>query len=284
MANVVKTISDLRARVQTWRQNGDQIALVPTMGALHDGHLSLIQLGKAKADKAIISIFVNPTQFNQAEDLQHYPRQELQDIEMASAAGADLIYMPDITTMYPTGHATKVMVEHISSALCGHARPGHFDGVATIVAKLLLQSLPDIAIFGEKDFQQLLIIKTMVRDLNIPVSIIGAPLIRDTDGLALSSRNTRLNANEREIAKRLPVIMQDCAAAINSGTSFSEALAAGRAALDDAGFDQVDYFEIRSSDTLEAMSSPGKTARLFAAAFIGDTRLIDNILLEETKP
>ena len=200
---IVRTVAELRADRAKWRKAGEKIALVPTMGALHQGHLSLVALAKEKADRAVVSIFVNPIQFGPREDFHLYPRDEAGDLAKLAAAGADLVFIPDVAEMYPAGFSTRINVGDLTEDLCGAARPNHFDGVATVVAKLLLQCAPDVAIFGEKDYQQLLVIRRMVRDLNLPVEILGGPIVREKDGLALSSRNAYLSPAERRIAPLL---------------------------------------------------------------------------------
>ena len=199
-----RTVKDLRAQVAKWRQAGETVALVPTMGALHAGHLSLIGVAKGHAERVVASIFVNPSQFGPKEDFKRYPRDEAGDVKKLAEAGVDLVFIPSTDEMYPAGFATKVSLPSLTDDLCGAARPNHFEGVATVVTKLLLQCAPDVAVFGEKDFQQLLVIKRLVRDLNIPVEIVGAPIVREEDGLALSSRNGYLSAAERKTAPDPP--------------------------------------------------------------------------------
>jgi len=283
MAEILRTISELRARVRKWRAQGESVALVPTMGALHDGHLSLLRLGKAKADRVVISIFVNPTQFNQSSDLENYPRREAQDADLASSAGADIIFMPGVEEIYPPGHKTKVQVSELTDVLCGATRPGHFDGVALVVSKLLLQCLPDIAIFGEKDYQQLLIIKTLVKDLDIPVEIFGAPLIRDENDLALSSRNLRLTEGGKKAAYALPSQLKQACAAIEAGVDIQAVLEKTRQALKEAGFDNIDYLEVRDENELKLLEHFDRPARIFVAAYLEGVRLIDNMPLTPKK-
>lgn len=279
MVEVIRTIADLRTRVKSWRAKGESISLVPTMGALHDGHLSLLRLAKAKTDKAVLTIFVNPTQFNQASDLDNYPRREAQDVDLAASAGADVIFMPGVEEIYPPGHKTTVQVTGLTDVLCGATRPGHFDGVALVVTKLLLQCLPDIAIFGEKDYQQLLIIKRLAKDLDIPVDIFGAPLMRDENGLALSSRNLRLSKDAKEKANALPKLLKQACDAIKAGEDIQKVLEQSSKALLDAGFTSIDYLDVRDEEELEALSILDRPARLFVAAHIEDVRLIDNMSL-----
>lgn len=277
----VRTVKDLRAEVAKWRASGDTVALVPTMGALHAGHLSLIALGKQRAKRVVVSIFVNPTQFGPKEDFKRYPRDEKGDIEKLAEAGADLVFAPSEAEMYPPGFATKVSLPSLTEDLCGAARPNHFDGVATVVTKLLLQAAPDIAIFGEKDYQQLIVIKELVHDLNIPVEIVGAPIVREADGLALSSRNAYLSAAERKTAPALHQVLTEVAKALAAGEGCDAASSAGRFKLEGKGF-RVDYVAIRDPETLRALFGPIRgPARVMGAVHLGSTRLIDNV---PTKP
>ncbi|TQV83287.1 pantoate--beta-alanine ligase [Denitrobaculum tricleocarpae] len=276
---IVRTVPDLRARVSRWRARKERVALVPTMGALHEGHLSLMREGQALCERVVATIFVNPKQFNRAEDLQSYPSDNERDIKLLTELGVDLLYMPEVREIYPPGFQTVVSLPALSSCLCGAHRPGHFDGVSTVVSKLLLQSLPDIAIFGEKDFQQLQIIRRMVRDLNIPVSIKGGATIREADGLALSSRNRLLNPEERARAVSLYRVLSSTVAAIEAGDLLSPALERAREELSEAHVTSVDYLEIREEQSLElfdAERSQGP-ARIFAAIWLGSTRIIDNL-------
>jgi pantoate--beta-alanine ligase len=276
MPSIVRTVSDLRRHVAAWRKAAESVALVPTMGALHEGHLSLVALAKNKADRVVVSIFVNPIQFGPHEDFGRYPRDEQGDVEKLGKAGADLVFAPDVDEMYPQGFSTQVKVGDLTEDLCGAARPNHFDGVATVVAKLLLQGAPDLAIFGEKDYQQLLVIKRLVRDLNIPVEIVGAPIVREADGLALSSRNVYLSAAERRTAPLLYRTISEVAADLAKGRGCDDAVVAARFKLDADGF-RVDYVAVRDPDTLKPLSGPVKRARVLAAAYLGKTRLIDNV-------
>jgi pantoate--beta-alanine ligase len=278
---VVRTVAELRAELARWRKAGETVALVPTMGALHQGHLSLVALAKQKADRAVVSIFVNPIQFGPREDYHLYPRDETGDLAKLGAAGADLVFIPDVAEMYPAGFSTRVNVGDLTEDLCGAARPNHFDGVATVVSKLLLQSAPDIAIFGEKDYQQLLVIKRMVRDLNIPVEILGGPIVREKDGLALSSRNAYLSPSERKIAPLLHQTIAEIAADLARGRGADDAAEAGRFKLEAAGF-RVNYVAVRDPETLKPLHGPVKNARVLAAAFLGKTRLIDNVPVPAT--
>ena len=274
---IVRGVEELRAAVNNSRSSGAKLALVPTMGALHAGHLALIEAGKRHADRVAASIFVNPTQFAANEDLGKYPRQEGADAAMLEAAGCHLLWLPAVADVYPDGFATKVSVAGISDRWEGEARPGHFDGVATVVAKLLLAVAPDVAMFGDKDFQQLAVIRRMVADLNIAVEIVGVPTVRDADGLALSSRNAYLTDDERERALALPRALRTAAEAIQSGTKVEAALDEGRRSLRVAGFSKVDYFALVDANYLEPLDRPQGDMRLIAAATIGRTRLIDNL-------
>jgi len=269
---VVRTVADLRAKVAAWRGAGDSIGLVPTMGALHEGHLALVRAAAAQCARAIATIFVNPTQFGPNEDFASYPRDAARDIASLEATGAALLYMPDTATMYPAGFATTVTVGPLSEVLCGAYRPGHFAAVATVVAKLLNQAEPDAAYFGEKDFQQLTIIRRMTADLDMPVRIVGVSTVREPDGLALSSRNAYLSAGERTIA---PMLYR--AIATLAAQPSESAAAKAKADLIGAGFAKVDYMTIADAETLQPVGSFAKPARVFAAAWLGRTRLIDNV-------
>jgi pantoate--beta-alanine ligase len=272
----VRTVTDLRQSLAPWRKAGERIALVPTMGALHDGHLSLVALAKSNADRVVASIFVNPTQFGPREDFNRYPRDEAGDLLKLDAAGANLVFVPETAEMYPHGFSTNVGVSDLTEDLCGASRPNHFDGVATVVTKLLLQCAPDLALFGEKDYQQLLMIKRLVRDLDFPVEILGGPIVREKDGLALSSRNAYLSPSERKTA---PLLYQTIVAVANDlrqGRGADDAAAAGRFKLEAAGF-QVDYVAVRDPETLKPLSGPVERARVLAAVQLGRTRLIDNV-------
>ena len=275
---VVRTVAALRAQVGAWRKAGLRVALTPTMGYLHAGHLSLVRLGETRADRVAASLFVNPTQFAPSEDFAAYPRDEGRDAALLAGAGCDLLYAPTVEEMYPDGFATTVTVSGVSEPLEGAARPTHFAGVATVVAKLLGQCQPDVAIFGEKDYQQLLVIRRLARDLDLPAEILGAPIVRDPDGLALSSRNVYLTAAERAVAPQLNASLRTAALALRAGARVDEVEAAGRAALSDAGFAAVDYFEARGADDLRRLG-PGPIdapARVLVAARLGRARLIDN--------
>jgi pantoate--beta-alanine ligase len=272
-----RTVKDLRAQVAKWRQAGETVALVPTMGALHAGHLSLIGSAKGHAGRIVASIFVNPSQFGPKEDFKRYPRDEAGDVEKLAKEGVDLVFIPSTDEMYPAGFATKVSLPSLTEDLCGAARPNHFEGVATVVTKLLLQCGPDVAVFGEKDFQQLLVIKRLVRDLNIPVEIAAAPIVREEDGLALSSRNFYLSADERKRAPILHQVLSETAASLANGEGCDAATSAGRFKLEAKGF-RVDYVAVRDPETLAPLFGPIQgPARVMGAAYLGATRLIDNV-------
>ncbi|XSG82330.1 MAG: pantoate--beta-alanine ligase [Methyloligella sp. ZOD6] len=278
--STIRTITGLRRRVAQWRNNGHKIALVPTMGALHDGHLSLVARAKEEADRIVVSIFVNPTQFGEGEDFDAYPRDEKGDLARLSETGVDVAYIPDTRQMFAPGFATQVHVKGLTEGLCGASRPGHFDGVTTIVAKLLLQCAPDIAVFGEKDYQQLLAVKRMAADLDIPVEIVGAAVIREEDGLALSSRNAYLSKMERDLAPLLHRTLQDMAYDLGEGRPIEDATAASSMRLDAAGF-RVDYLQVVDPETLQPVTGLlDAPARALVAAFLGKTRLIDNIAVK----
>ena len=279
---IVRTVASLRAPLSAWRARGAPVAGVPAMGALHDGHASLVRLGKLQADRVVASVFVNPRQFGAGEDFDAYPRGEQADAERLTQANCDLMYAPTAAEMYPRGFATTVSVGGVSQGLCGGARPGHFDGVATVVSKLLIQAAPDVAIFGEKDYQQLLVIRRLARDLDLPVRILGAPIARAPDGLALSSRNAYLSQAERAVAPRLHRVLQEAAQALAQGSPLRQVEPDAGAALLRAGFDSIDYLEVRRAEDL-ARLEPGPLsvpARILAAAYLGRTRLIDNLPVE----
>ena len=270
-------ISDLRATVKRWRAAGDSIALVPTMGALHPGHMALVHAARIQADHVIASIFVNPAQFGPNEDFAAYPRTEAQDAALLLQGGCDLLWVPSVATMYPAGHATGVRVAGLDTMLCGASRPGHFDGVGTVVAKLFNQVQPDIALFGEKDWQQLAIIRRMARDLDFALDIAGVATVRDEDGVALSSRNAYLSKAQRKAAAALPAAMRAAITAMADGTAVAVAIAKAKDAIIAAGFDSIDYCELRDGDSLAMAETTDDNARLFVAARIGKTRLIDNM-------
>jgi pantoate--beta-alanine ligase len=273
---VVRDIAGLRATVARWRDERRRVALVPTMGAIHRGHLALVAAARGDCDRIVASLFVNPKQFGPAEDFAAYPRDEAADLAAFAEAGADLVFAPSADAMYPSGFATSVTVGGIGDELEGAYRPGHFAGVATVVAKLLLQALPDAAYFGEKDYQQLLVVRRLVRDLDIPARIAGVPTVREPDGLALSSRNVYLAPDERRAAPLLYQVLQDTAAALRHGTDAAAATGRGRTRLAAGGF-AVDYLELRDAATLAPLDRLAAPGRLLVAARLGRTRLIDNI-------
>lgn len=274
--DVVRTVAEMRERVGSWRHNGERISLVPTMGALHEGHMSLVRQADELSERSVVSIFVNPTQFAPHEDFTTYPRDESRDLAMLEKADVDLVFAPDVTQMYRDDHRTKVEVQGLSQVLEGEFRPQFFIGVATVCAKLLIQTMPDIAIFGEKDYQQLCVIRAMARDLDLPVQIIGGDTIRESDGLAMSSRNTYLSNTERTLAPRLHQEITGVAHRVKSGDAIEVACADATQQLDAAGFKSVDYVAVRDAETLD-MPAQGRPMRVLAAAWLGKTRLIDNV-------
>ncbi len=278
----VRRIAELRTAVAAWRRGGLSVGLVPTMGALHAGHLALLRRSEAECNRTVASLFVNPTQFNDPEDLRAYPRDEAGDAALFASAGTDLLFAPAAEEIYPAGFATQVRVAGLGDCLCGAARPGHMEGVATVVAKLLNQARPDIAYFGEKDFQQLQIIRRMAADLDLGVTITGVPTVREPDGLALSSRNVLLNPAERKAAPALHRALAAAAAelaggAVAAGGSAGPAIERARAAILAAGFRAIDYLDLRAEADLAALARADRPARLFAAAWLGEVRLIDNV-------
>ena len=274
----VRNVNELRAAVAGWRAEGQRVALVPTMGALHAGHLALVEAARRPGTRIVASIFVNPRQFAPGEDLARYPRREASDARMLTDAGCDLLWLPPVEVMYPAGFATTIGVAGVSDHFDGAARPGHFDGVATVVAKLFNQVRPDAAFFGEKDFQQLAVVRRMAADLDQDVEIVGVPIQRDDDGLALSSRNVYLDDDERARAVALPRALGVAARAIGGGGDVGEALAAASATLVAAGF-AVDYVALADAETLLPDPPADRPRRLLAAARMGSTRLIDNIAI-----
>jgi len=277
---VTHTAEALQKAVHERMLGGARVAMVPTMGALHEGHLSLVKLAKEHADLVVMSIFVNPTQFAPTEDLAKYPRTPEADIKMAEKAGVDILYMPDAKDMYGDGIATTINVGGLADELEGKFRPGHFSGVATVVIKLLLRVLPTVAVFGEKDYQQLVVIRQMVDDLDIPIDIIGAPTMREADGLAMSSRNRYLAPDERKDAAKLYEILRLLAQRIASGNDVEKTLLEGHSLLKYAGF-VMDYLALCDADSLEQVSVFEAPARLLAAGTLGTTRLIDNVAVEK---
>ena len=281
---IIREIDELRREVAAIRAAGGTLALVPTMGALHAGHMALVAEAKRHASHVAASIFVNPTQFGPNEDLSRYPRQEAEDAAMVEAAGCALLWAPSVATMYPEGHATSIRVAGVSEPLEGAHRPGHFDGVATVVAKLFVQVQPDVALFGEKDFQQLAVIRKMARDLDLPVRIVGVPTQRDADGVALSSRNAYLSGDERvaasSSARALPRALLEAARSLRDGEAVEAVLERARAQLREAGFDPIDYVALADAETLAPAGDLARPRRLLAAAKLGRTRLIDNVAVE----
>ena len=277
--DIVRTVAEMRSHVSTWRREGLSVALVPTMGSLHAGHLSLMKVGKERSDRVIATIFVNPLQFAPNEDFETYPRREDSDIQKLVEEDIDLLFAPDVNEMYRPDATTTINVGGLTDCLCALSRPGFFDGVATVVTKLLLQALPDIAIFGEKDYQQLLVIKRLATDLDIPVEIIGAPTIREEDGLALSSRNVYLDTKSRSIAPSMYNILNQYASDISNGNDIKKSIQLAKQNMQKSGFEKIEYLDLRSSQTLQACNDIKKPSRLFAAAWLGSTRLIDNLAI-----
>ncbi len=278
MIPLAETAADLRATLTGWRNAGGRIALVPTMGALHEGHLALAREARARADRVVVSIFVNPAQFAPHEDFARYPRDSEKDRAMLErSAAADLIYAPAVEEIYPKGFATRLTVEGPAAGLETDFRPHFFSGVATAVAKLFLQTRPDFAMFGEKDYQQLLVVRRLVKDLDLDLEIIGVPTVREPDGLALSSRNAYLNPEQRRTAGQLNRVLREVRERARSGISIPQAEAEGAAQLLEAGFDRVDYVAIRDAATLAQLRDVFQPARVLAAARVGGVRLIDNM-------
>ncbi|MGJ8528449.1 pantoate--beta-alanine ligase [Maritalea sp.] len=274
---IVRTVDELRKKVRGLRDHGRTIGFVPTMGALHEGHLSLVRAAKADGHATIVSIFVNPTQFNDPKDLEKYPRNEAADVALLAPLDVAIVFAPTVDQMYVDGFSTKVSVTGISEVLCGATRPGHFDGVATIVSKLLLQALPDAAYFGQKDYQQLAVIDRVVADLNIPTEIVGCPILREVDGLAMSSRNVRLSSAGRQAAPVLLTTLKDAATKIAGGADISTTIDEAQKTILGAGFSNIDYLELRANADLAKLSRFDRPARLFVAAFLDGVRLIDNL-------
>lgn len=273
----LRTVADLQAEVLRWKRAGEVVGVVPTMGALHDGHLSLVAAAARECQRIIVTIFVNPRQFNNPEDLTKYPRTEEADLALLGRTRTDLVFAPPPEEVYPAGFVTNVRVTGLAERLEGLHRPGHFDGVATVVTKLLGMTLADRAYFGEKDWQQLQVVKRLVTDLNLAATVVGCPTIREPDGLARSSRNVRLSPEAREVAGALPRVMRAVADGIRKGVEVPHALAVGRQDLLNAGFEQVEYLDLCSAATLEWVDQFTRPARLLAAVWVGGVRLIDNI-------
>lgn len=277
IAPIIRDKAGLRAMVSPWKRAGEVVGVVPTMGALHDGHLSLVAAAKAACDRVIVTIFVNPKQFNNPDDLANYPRTENEDARKLERFAVDAIWVPDGDQMYPEGFSTTVSVSGLTDCLCGATRPGHFDGVATVVSKLFLQTSADKAFFGEKDYQQLQVVTRMAADLDIPIEVVGCPTIREEDGLAMSSRNLLLSDRARVYAPVLNEVMEAMAEELRDGAAMSDLMPGALKRLETAGFTGVDYLELRASDGLGVMERVDAPARLFAAAWLAGVRLIDNI-------
>lgn len=278
---IINNPRDMQAASEAWRQQHQTIALVPTMGYFHEGHLSLMRYGRTQADRLVVSLFVNPTQFGPGEDLDRYPRDPERDAALAREVGVDVLYTPTSAQMYPEGYQTYVTVEEVSQGLCGASRPGHFRGVATVVLKLFHQVLPHLAVFGEKDYQQLVVIKRLVADLNVPVEVVGRPIVREADGLALSSRNTYLNPEQRQAALCLFQALTKARDAAASGeTKANTILSQVRQTITSTPETRLDYAVLVDPETLQSVDTIQGSARLAVAAWVGDTRLIDNMLLE----
>ena len=277
---IVRTAAELREAVARARADGAIVGLVPTMGALHDGHLALVRRARRDCGLVVASLFVNPTQFGENEDFSAYPRDETRDMELFAANGVDIVYAPSAEEMYPDGVGITVTVSGVTEGLCGDARPGHFDGVTTVVSRLFDHCAPDAAYFGEKDYQQLKVVERLAADLGLSIRIVGIPIVRERDGLALSSRNAYLNVSERRIAPALHGTLRAVAGRLAPGVDPARQCAWGREALLGAGFDRVDYFEIRDGGTLAPADAYRPGLRVFVAAWLGRTRLIDNIAVD----
>ncbi len=274
---LLRTLTDLRANTASWHSEGLTVGMIPTMGALHDGHLALVEEARRRVDRVVATIFVNPTQFGPKEDFTAYPRTEASDVAKLATLGVEAVFAPNATEMYPPGHATTISLAGPALGLETDYRPHFFAGVATVVAKLLLGGFPDIAMFGEKDYQQLLVVRQMVKDLRLPTEIVALPTVREPDGLALSSRNAYLSPDERRTAPKLASVLNETAAAIRAGGDHAHHLRHGFNALESAGF-RPDYLELRNAETLASPAeSSGEPLRLLVAAWLGKTRLIDNI-------
>ena len=274
---ILRTIAELRALVRGWKSVGEVVGVVPTMGALHDGHLSLVRAAKADCARVIVTIFVNPRQFNSSEDLAKYPRTEGIDMKMLAPIGADVIFAPPLEEVYPPGFAANVSISGVAEPLEGAMRPGHFDGVATVVTKLFGMTLADRAYFGEKDWQQVQLVRRLVADLNLPTEVVGCPTLRDASGLAMSSRNARLSPEARAVAPALFTAMSEAALAIRAGQSSATTLPRARSQVLKAGFERVEYIVIRDAESLLDWTDTSRPGRLLAAAWLDDVRLIDNI-------
>lgn len=276
---ILRSLAALRAAIRPWQLAGARIGVVPTMGALHDGHLSLVEAAKDCCDHVIVTIFVNPRQFNSKDDLRNYPRTETEDARKLARLDIDLLYVPDGPQIYPEGFATTVSVTGLTDVMDGVHRPGHFDGVATVVTKLFTQTAATDAFFGKKDYQQLQVVTRLARDLDLPVTVHGCPTIREIDGLAMSSRNLLLSDRARTRAPLLHEEMERIAAALEAGQNLAVLQSAARLRLEQAGFSAIDYLDLRAADDLALLDSPSRPARLFAAAWLAGVRLIDNIVV-----
>ena len=272
-------MSALRREVAGWRSRQETVALVPTMGSLHPGHLALVEEGRRRCRRSVVSIFVNPKQFGPGEDFERYPRLASKDIQKLAAIGVDIVFLPSVDEMFPKEFATTVKVNLLSDDLCGRTRSSHFPGVATVVTKLLMQCQPDVALFGEKDYQQLQVIRALVRDLDIPVTVIAVPTVRESDGLAMSSRNDFLGKSERQVATRFAAVLVTVSARLTAGEPVPDALAWGRRELGNVGVNALEYLELRDATTLLPVDAVKSESRLLAAVRIGPTRLIDNLLV-----
>jgi len=284
--NTVFSVEELRAVIAAWRREGKTVAFVPTMGNLHDGHISLLTEARTRADRTVVSIFVNPIQFGRGEDYARYPSTLQDDQQKLSAAGLDLLFVPNLDQLYPGGieEDTRVTVPGLSTILCGQYRPGHFSGVATVVTKLFINVQPDVALFGEKDYQQVLVIKRMVHDLLMPVEVVGLPIIREADGLAMSSRNGYLSAEERSRAPLIYKSLQRAADKLRAQASSLIAIeTAGMAELAAAGF-RPEYFSVRRASDLEPAAAGDSSLQILVAAWLGGARLIDNVRVEMPAP
>ncbi|MEM6407783.1 MAG: pantoate--beta-alanine ligase [Pseudomonadota bacterium] len=277
---IIRDLAALRSNVYAWKSAGESVGVVPTMGALHQGHLSLVRAAKAECDRVIVTIFINPKQFNNPEDYENYPRTEEEDARKLAAFNVDAVYVPDGAQIYPDGFATTVSVAGITDGLCGAHRPGHFDGVVTVVTKLFTQTLADRAYFGEKDYQQLQVVTRLAKDLDLPIEVVGCPTIREEDGLAMSSRNLHLSDRSRVYAPELNAAMEEVAQGLREGKAFAALKAAAIARIERAGFTEVEYLDLRAADTLQVLDAPTRPARLLAAAWLAGVRLIDNIAVD----
>jgi pantoate--beta-alanine ligase len=274
---IARTVAELRAAVASWRTAGERVGLVPTMGALHDGHLALVRAARTQCRRTVVSIFVNPTQFGPDADFERYPRDIARDIALLTPLDVDAVFAPDVAEMYPQGFATTVTVAGLTEGLCGPFRPGHFAGVATVVGKLLNQAAPDAAYFGEKDWQQLQVIRRLARDLDIPAAIVGVPTVREPDGLAMSSRNLYLTPDERARATALHRTLADAARALRGGAGAAAVADRGKDLLRQAGFEPIDYLDVVDAESLKPLARAAADTRVAAAAWLGRTRLIDNV-------